>query len=96
MLRKYDLVFEIMTVSKKVNYLLQEYDLFIREYAKATPKWDELSVFECFLGKKLNKLFPRGGTLTNRFWGGGALWWGDFFKPLSNIISVGGSDDIVG
>ena len=30
--------FENMIVSKKVNYLLRKYDLFIQEYDKVTPK----------------------------------------------------------
>ena len=42
---KYDVSSERMNVSKKVNYyLLRKYDLFIQEYAKTTPKWDELTV----------------------------------------------------
>ena len=37
------------------NYLLQKCDLFIQQYAKATPKWDELTVVECFWGKQSTK-----------------------------------------
>ena len=33
-----------MNVSKKVNYLLLNFDFFIREYAKVTPKCDKLIV----------------------------------------------------
>ena len=39
-----------MTFPEKVNYLIRKYDLFIRECAKATPTWDELTLFECFWG----------------------------------------------
>ena len=34
-----------MNVSKKVNYLLRKYNLPSQEYAKVTPKWDELTFF---------------------------------------------------
>ena len=53
--------FENMNVSKKLNYLLRKYDLFIQEYTKVTPKWDELNVFECLWGKQLQtNVSPRG------------------------------------
>ena len=61
LLRKYYFPFENMKVSKKVNYLLRKYDLFNQEYAKVTPKWDELSFVECILGKQFTKIVsPRG------------------------------------
>ena len=50
LLSRYHFSFGNMNVSKKVNYLLRKYDLSIQEYAKATPKWDELTLFECFGG----------------------------------------------
>ena len=45
--------FENMNVSNKVNYLLRKYDLFIQEYAKATPKWDELTFKNALRGSSL-------------------------------------------
>ena len=61
LLRRYDFSFENMNVSKKVNYLLLKYDLSIQEHAKATPKWDELTLVECFRGKQFKTLVsPRG------------------------------------
>ena len=49
----YNFSFEDMNVSKKVSYLLRKYDLFIQEYANVTPKQDDLTLFECFLGKPI-------------------------------------------
>ena len=60
--------FENMNVSKKVNYLLRKYDFFIQEYDKATPKWDELTFFECAYQVRRGKgARGRGGDLFNRF-----------------------------
>ena len=55
LLRIYDFSFENMNVSKKVNYLRRKYDLFIQEYAKVTPEWDELTFLECLGGKQFKK-----------------------------------------
>ena len=55
--------FENMDVSKKVNYLLRKYDLFMQEYAKATPIWNELTFLP------VSKGFPEGWGQTVRFWG---------------------------
>ena len=49
--RKYDVFVRKSNFLKKVNYLIRKSDLFIQEYAKVTPKWDELTLFECFGGK---------------------------------------------
>ena len=59
-----------MTCPKKINHLIRKYDLLIQEYAKATPKLDELMFFECFLGKQFSKSFFEWGALTVRFSGG--------------------------
>ena len=55
--RVYDLIQEHMifpfgniNVSKKVNYLLRQYDLFIQENTKVTPEWGELTFGNAFWG----------------------------------------------
>ena len=40
------LSFDNMTFSQKVNHPIQKCDLFIQEYSKATPKWDETTCVE--------------------------------------------------
>ena len=56
LLRKYDFdVRKYECFHKNIKHLFRKYDLFIQEYAKATPLWDELTFFECFLGKQLTK-----------------------------------------
>ena len=62
---------------------------FIQEFAKATPTWDELTVFEWPGGKQFYESFTQGGALTNRSWGGRDLGEGQLLKPLSNIIRRG-------
>ena len=49
-----------MNVPKKVNYLLRKYNLFIQEYAKATPKWNELTLFDTFGGRSFTNSSPKG------------------------------------
>ena len=52
-----DMIFSLvnLTILWKINYLIRIYDLFIQEYAKSTPKWDELTLCLCFGGKQLAK-----------------------------------------
>ena len=63
--------FENMNVSKKVSYLLRKHDLFIQEYAKATPTWDELTVFDAF-GEAVQKRVSPRERPNSQLLGGGA------------------------
>ena len=47
--------FENIYVWKNVNHLLQKYDLFIQEYAKAAPTRDELKKLNALGGSSLKK-----------------------------------------
>ena len=59
-----------MTFLQEVNYLIRKYDLFIQEYAKVTPKRDELTFENASGGRSLKNQFPQDDALTVRFWGG--------------------------
>ena len=73
-----------MNVSKKVNCLLRKYDLFIQEYAQATPKWDELKMLMLF-GEAVKQIVPPRGR-PNRGLGGGEVCL-SAFKHYCNLTS---------
>ena len=59
LLRECDIFDQNNNASKKVTYVLRKHDLFNQEYAKVTPKWDELFL-NAFWGSSLTNSFPKG------------------------------------
>ena len=52
--------FENRNVSKNNKLLFRIYDLFIQEYTKVTPKWDELTFLNALGGSSQTNSFPKG------------------------------------